>query len=146
METVQAIGACLAEEGGRCRSPRGLERGFCVKPTVFADVDSSMRIAREEIFGPVLCIIPLRDDDEAVAMANDKEYGLSSYVQSGDLERARRVARRLRTGRVHLNGAGPDMSAPFGGYKRSGNGREWGRFGLEEYLEVKALMGYKPKV
>ncbi len=127
--------------GGTAR-PAGLGRGFYVKPTVFADVDNSMVIAQEEIFGPVLCMIPFRDEDEAVSIANDSVYGLSGYVQSADVERARRVARRMRTGMVHLNGANTDMAAPFGGYKRSGNGREWGRFGLEEYLEVKAVMGY----
>ncbi|MCX8033516.1 MAG: aldehyde dehydrogenase family protein [Thermoleophilia bacterium] len=124
--------------------PEGLERGYYVRPTVFADVTNDMRVAREEIFGPVLCIMKFRDEDEAVAIANDSDYGLSGYVSSKDLERARRVARKLRTGMVHLNGALPDMFAPFGGYKKSGNGREWGRFGLEEFLEVKAIMGYRP--
>jgi len=123
--------------------PEGLERGYFVKPTVFVDVDNHMRIAREEIFGPVLCVIPFEDEDEAVAIANDSDYGLSGYVSSGDIERARRVARRMRTGMVHLNGAPTDMNAPFGGYKKSGNGREWGRFGLEDFLEVKAIMGYR---
>jgi aldehyde dehydrogenase (NAD+) len=123
--------------------PEGLERGYFVKPTVFADVNNNMRIAREEIFGPVLTMIPFRDEDEAVAIANDSEYGLSGYVSSSDVDRARRVARRLRTGMVHLNGASTDMNAPFGGYKKSGNGREWGRFGLEDFLEVKAVMGYR---
>ena len=101
------------------------------------------RIAQEEIFGPVLCIIPFEDEDEAVAIANDSDYGLSGYVSSGDVERARRVARRMRTGMVHLNGASTDLSAPFGGYTKSGNGREWLRFGLEDFLEVKAVMGYR---
>ncbi len=123
--------------------PAGLERGYYVKPTIFADVSNDMRIAREEIFGPVLCMIPFKDDEDAIAIANDSDFGLSGYVNSADLERARRVARRLRTGMVHLNGANTDMAAPFGGYKKSGNGREWGRFGLEDYLEVKAVMGYQ---
>jgi len=123
--------------------PEGLDRGYYVKPTVFADVTNAMRIAREEIFGPVLVIIPFEDEDEAVAIANDSDYGLSGYVSSGDVERARRVAKRMRTGMVHLNGASTDMAAPFGGYKKSGNGREWGRFGLEDFLEVKAIMGYR---
>jgi len=125
--------------------PAGLERGYYVKPTVFADVKNTMRIAREEIFGPVLSIIPFEDEAEAVALANDSPYGLSGYVSSGDPERARRVARALRTGMVHLNGATTDLTAPFGGYKQSGNGREWGQFGLEDFLEVKAIMGYRRK-
>lgn len=123
--------------------PAGLDRGYFVAPTVFADVHNDMRIAREEIFGPVLSMMSFQDEGEAVALANDSVYGLSGYVQSHDLERARRVARRMRTGMVHLNGASTDMYAPFGGYKESGNGREWGRWGLEEYLEVKAIMGYE---
>ncbi len=141
IESGLSEGARLVAGGpGR---PEGLTRGYYVKPTVFADVTSSMRIAREEIFGPVLAMIPFEDEDGAVAIANDSEYGLSGYVSSQDVERARRVARRLRTGMVHLNGASTDMAAPFGGYKRSGNGREWGRFGLEDFLEVKAIMGYR---
>ena len=100
-----------------------------------------MTIAREEIFGPVLSLIGYEDDDEAVAIANDTAYGLSGYV-SGTSDRARDVARRIRTGNVHLNGAPVDNKAPFGGYKQSGNGREWGRYGFEEFLEVKAIMGY----
>jgi aldehyde dehydrogenase (NAD+) len=121
--------------------PDGLKKGFYVKPTVFAGVRNDMTIAREEIFGPVLCILPYESEDEAVELANDTEYGLSGYVFSGDQERAMRVASRLRTGNVHINGAGADFSAPFGGYKRSGNGREWGEHGFEEFLEIKAVMG-----
>jgi aldehyde dehydrogenase (NAD+) len=124
--------------------PVGLDRGYYVQPTVFVDVRSTMRIAREEIFGPVLVMMPFADEAEAVALANESDFGLSGYVSSGDLERARRVARALRTGMVHLNGASTDLTAPFGGYKQSGNGREWGRFGLEDFLEVKAIMGYRP--
>jgi aldehyde dehydrogenase (NAD+) len=132
-------GATLVAGGlGR---PEGLTRGYYVRPTVFANVTNDMTIAREEIFGPVLAILPYRDEEEAIRIANDTPYGLSGYVTSGDLDRARRVALRLRAGNVHLNGAGPDFSAPFGGYKQSGNGREWGRFGFEEFLEVKAVMG-----
>lgn len=141
IESGLAEGARLVAGGPE--RPEGLERGYFVKPTVFADVNNNMRIAREEIFGPVLTMIPFGDEDEAVAIANDSEYGLSGYVSSSDVDRARRVARRLRTGMVHLNGASTDMKAPFGGYKKSGNGREWGRFGLEDFLEVKAVMGYR---
>ncbi|HZD25661.1 MAG TPA: aldehyde dehydrogenase family protein, partial [Alphaproteobacteria bacterium] len=122
--------------------PEGLNKGYYVRPTVFARVDNDMTIGREEIFGPVLAMLAYEGDDEAVRIANDTAYGLSGYVQSGDLEHARRIARRLRTGNVHLNGAAPDFAAPFGGYKQSGNGREWGVYGLEEFLETKAVMGY----
>jgi aldehyde dehydrogenase (NAD+) len=139
IETGLAEGARLVA-GGLDR-PDGLERGYYVRPTVFADVLRDMRIAQQEIFGPVLCMIPFQDEEEAIAIANDSEFGLSGYVNSADVERARRVALRLRTGMVHLNGAPTDPQAPFGGYKKSGNGREWGRFGLEDYLEVKAIMG-----
>lgn len=147
-ETVQDYIRAGQVEGARLVAggpgrPDGLERGFYVKPTVFADVHNRMRIAREEIFGPVLCIIPFKNEEDAIAIANDSEYGLSGYVSSGDLERARRVARGLRTGMVHLNGVSTDLTAPFGGYKKSGNGREWGRFGIDEYVEVKAVMGYR---
>ena len=127
--------------GGTGR-PEGLAQGYFVKPTVFADVSNDMTIAREEIFGPVLVMIPYDEEEDAIRMANDTVYGLSGYVQSGSLERARRVAARLRTGMVHLNGAGPDFNAPFGGYKQSGNGREWGEHGFRDFLETKAVMGY----
>ncbi len=134
-----AEGADLVAGGpGR---PQGLDRGYFVRPTVFGNVRNEMTIAREEIFGPVLCILPYDTEDDAVRIANDTPYGLSGYVSSGDPERAFRVASRLRTGNVHLNGATVDYSAPFGGYKQSGNGREWGEFGFEEFLEVKAVMG-----
>ncbi|WP_230533830.1 aldehyde dehydrogenase family protein [Microvirga roseola] len=133
-------GATLVAGGpGR---PTGLNRGYYVRPTVFADVHNDMSIAREEIFGPVLSILPYRDEEEAIRIANATVYGLSSYVTSADLERARRVARRIRAGMVHLNGSRGDNAAPFGGYKQSGNGREWGKFGFEEFLEVKSLFGY----
>ena len=121
--------------------PQGLERGYYVRPTVFADVRNDMTIAREEIFGPVLSILPYENEDDAVRIANDTVYGLSGYVSSGDTQRALKLASRLRTGNVHVNGAGLDYAAPFGGYKQSGNGREWGEFGFEEFLEVKAVMG-----
>jgi aldehyde dehydrogenase (NAD+) len=113
-----------------------------VRPTVFANVKPEMTIAREEIFGPVLSILPYDSEEQAIGMANDTVYGLSGYVQSNDLEHARRVAAQLRTGQVRLNGAGPDFAAPFGGYKQSGNGREWGEFGLDDFLEIKAVVGY----
>jgi aldehyde dehydrogenase (NAD+) len=130
--------------GGTGR-PAGLERGFYVKPTVFTNVSNDMTIAREEIFGPVLAIIPYEDDDDAVRIANDTPYGLSGYVSSSNLEHARRVASRLRTGMVHINGASLDSMAPFGGYKQSGNGREWGPYGIEEFLEAKSIFGYEEK-
>jgi aldehyde dehydrogenase (NAD+) len=133
-------GATLVTGGvGR---PDGLNKGYYVRPTVFADVANDMSIAREEIFGPVLSIIGYEDEEDAVRIANDTPYGLAGYVSSGDIERARRVARRIRAGNVNLNGAANERAAPFGGYKQSGNGREWGRFGLEEYLEVKAVAGW----
>src|SRR5476651_2769899 len=126
--------------------PEGLGIGFYVKPTVFAGVKNDMTIAREEIFGPVLTILPYETEEEAIAIANDTPYGLSGYVSSGDLDHARRVASRLRTGNVHLNGAQASFDAPFGGYKQSGNGREWGVNGFEEFLETKAVLGYAAKV
>ncbi|WP_373184902.1 aldehyde dehydrogenase family protein [Halopseudomonas sp.] len=122
--------------------PEGLETGFYVKPTVFSHVTNDMHIAREEIFGPVLSIIGYEDEDDAVRIANDTVYGLSGYVSSSNLDRARNVARRIRTGMVHLNGAPLDNKAPFGGYKESGIGREWGHYGFEDFLEVKSIFGY----
>ncbi len=136
-------GATLAA-GGTGR-PEGLDKGYFARPTVFANVSNDMTIAREEIFGPVLSIIPYEDDDDAVRIANDTPYGLSGYVSSGNLERARKVAARMRTGMVHINGAHLDSMAPFGGYKQSGNGREWGSHGIEEFLEVKSVYGYEEK-
>jgi aldehyde dehydrogenase (NAD+) len=133
-------GATL-EIGGTGR-PDGLNRGYYVKPTVFSNVTNEMTIAREEIFGPVLSLIGYKDDDDAIRIANDTVYGLSGYISSGDPKRAQAVARRIRTGNVHLNGAPVDQKAPFGGYKQSGNGREWGSHGFEEFLETKAIMGY----
>ena len=127
--------------GGTGR-PEGFNKGYFVRPTIFGGVTNDMTIAREEIFGPVLTILPYKDEAEAVSIANDTVYGLSGYVSSGSIEHARDVASQLRTGNVHLNGAGPDFGAPFGGYKQSGNGREWGEFGFEEFLEVKAVLGY----
>ncbi len=124
--------------------PEGLDRGYYVKPTVFSKVSNEMTIAREEIFGPVLSIIPYDDEEDAVRIANDTLYGLSGYVSSGDLDRARKVANRIRAGNVHVNGAQVDSAAAFGGYKQSGNGREWGEAGFEEYLELKCVFGYEP--
>jgi aldehyde dehydrogenase (NAD+) len=129
------------ETGGTGR-PDGLNVGYFVKPTVFSHVTNEMTIAKEEIFGPVLSLIGYKDDEDAVRIANDTVYGLSGYISSGDTERAKAMARQIRTGNIHLNGAPVDNKAPFGGYKQSGNGREWGAYGLEEFLEVKAIMGY----
>ena len=124
---------------GGVEPPEGLDKGFFVRPTVFSEVRSDMTIAQEEIFGPVLSILPYDDEDDAVRIANDSSYGLAGAVWSGDPARAERVARRIRTGQVDLNGGGFNPYAPFGGYKQSGIGRELGRYGLEEYLEVKSL-------
>ncbi len=121
--------------------PDGFNAGYYVKPTIFSDVSNDMTIAREEIFGPVLSILPYKDEDEAISIANDTEYGLSGYV-SGSQEKAQKFAEKFRSGNVHVNGAGPDFNAPFGGYKKSGNGREWGDLGFEEFLEIKAILGY----
>lgn len=144
-EKIQGLITAGIEEGaelvaGGLGRPEGLNKGYYVKPTVFANVSNNMTIAREEIFGPVLSILPYEGDDEAVSIANDTEYGLSGYV-SGEPAHARAIANRLRTGMVHLNGAAGDFSSPFGGYKKSGNGREWGIEGFEEYLETKSIMG-----
>jgi aldehyde dehydrogenase (NAD+) len=149
-DTVRGYIQMGLDEGARLvagglERPAGLDRGFFVRPTVFADVTPEMRIFQEEIFGPVLCITPFRDEEHAIELANATVFGLSGYVQSADVERARRVAGRMRTGMVHLNGAPTDAGAPFGGYRQSGNGREWGRFGLEDFLEVKAVMGWEPR-
>ena len=122
--------------------PEGFNKGYFVRPTIFADVTRDMDIVREEIFGPVLSVMFFDSEDEAVAMANDTLYGLSAYVSAGDLAEAQRIGKRIRAGRVYLNGAPADRSIPFGGYKQSGNGREKGEFGLEEYLEVKAMLEY----
>ncbi|MCY1285103.1 3-succinoylsemialdehyde-pyridine dehydrogenase [compost metagenome] len=132
------------EEGARLlcggvERPEGLERGFYVRPTVFAAVDNSMRIAREEIFGPVLCLIPYADEAEAVSIANDSPFGLSSAVWAGDRQRALELARQMRAGQCFVNGGAFNYRAPFGGYKQSGNGREWGEEGLGEFVEHKAI-------
>jgi aldehyde dehydrogenase (NAD+) len=137
-----AEGATLIA-GGLGRPP-GIDKGYFVKPTVFANVSNHMTIAREEIFGPVLCIITYENEEEAIRIANDTSYGLSGYVTSGDLDHARRVARLIRSGNVRINGARIDFAGCFGGYKQSGNGREWSEAGLEEFLELKAIFGYAP--
>ena len=136
-------GATLAA-GGTGR-PENLDKGYFVKPTVFADVTNDMTIACEEIFGPVLSIVPYDDEDEAIRIANDTPYGLSGYVSCADLDTARRIASRMRTGMVHINGAWLDAAAPFGGYKQSGNGREWGHHGISEFLEMKSVYGYEKR-
>lgn len=125
--------------------PEGITRGYFVKPTVFAKVRNDMTIAREEIFGPVLCLISYMDEDDAIQIANDSPYGLSGFVSSADIERARRVAKRIRSGNVHVNNARVDFAGCFGGYKQSGNGREWGEAGLEEFIELKSIFGYMPR-
>ena len=122
--------------------PEGLNAGYYVRPTVFANVNNDMTIAREEIFGPVLSILPYKNEEEAIQIANDTDYGLYGYVSSGDVEHAKKVANRIRAGSVAINNASADFTAPFGGYKQSGNGREWGPFGFDEFLEIKAVVGY----
>src|SRR5437879_11834982 len=146
-EKVQRLIKKGMEEGaelvtGGPGRPDGIKKGYFVRPTVFANVRNDMTIAREEIFGPVLSIIPYQAENDAVRIPNATPYGLSGYVTSGNIERARRVARRIRSGNVHVNGAQPDFSGAFGGYKQSGNGREWGEAGLGEFLELKTIFGY----
>jgi aldehyde dehydrogenase (NAD+) len=145
-DRVQAMIEVGIEEGGLLLAgglgrPDGMDKGWYVKPTIFADVTNHMRIAQEEIFGPVLVIIPFEDEAEAISIANDTPYGLAAFVQSGNAQRASRVAAQLRAGAVHINGAGMNYGTPFGGYKQSGNGREGGMMGLEDYLETKTLHG-----
>lgn len=141
-DRVQAMIQKGIDEGatllaGGLGKPEGLEQGWYVHPTIFADVNNDMAIAREEIFGPVLVMIPFDTEEEAIAIANDTEYGLAAYVQTGDADRARRVSDQLRAGVIAINGRGSDYGSPFGGYKKSGNGREGGIFGLEDYQEIK---------
>jgi aldehyde dehydrogenase (NAD+) len=126
--------------GGMGR-PEGLTKGYFVRPTIFSNVRNDMTIAREEIFGPVLCILPYDSEEQAIEIANDTPYGLAAYVWGKDVAHARSVGSRIRAGRVVLNGASGDMHTPFGGFKRSGNGREWGEHGLRDFLEVKAMIG-----
>ena len=134
-------GATLAAGGPEL--PNNLNKGYFIKPTIFTDVSNDMTIAKEEIFGPVLSIIPFETEDEAVRIVNDTSYGLGNYLQTEDKEKAHRVARKLRSGCVYINGKGADPGTPFGGYRQSGNGREGGVWGLEEYLEVKTVTGWK---
>lgn len=122
--------------------PEGISKGYFVRPTVFSEANNEMTIAREEIFGPVLVMIPYDSEDEAIRVANDTPYGLAGYIQSGNMEHARRVASRIRAGNVHINGASGGYNVPFGGYKQSGNGREWGAHGFTDFLEIKAVEGY----
>jgi aldehyde dehydrogenase (NAD+) len=126
--------------GGAGR-PDGLDKGYYVRPTIFSNVRNDMTIAREEIFGPVLCILPYDSEEQAVQIANDTPYGLAAYVWSQDNLHARRVGARIRAGQVTLNGASGNMNTPFGGFKMSGNGREYGEFGLRDFLELKAVIG-----
>jgi aldehyde dehydrogenase (NAD+) len=141
IESGIAEGATLVTGGPGL--PADLNRGYYVKPTVFADVTDDMRIAREEIFGPVLSILPYDSVDEAVERANATNYGLASYIQTRDIEAARATSRRMRSGNVYINYPTWDAGLPFGGYKQSGNGREYAEYGLEEFLEIKAIAGYE---
>ena len=122
--------------------PQGISKGYFVRPTVFSNVNNDMTIAREEIFGPVLAILPYDTEEEAIRVANDTPYGLAGYVQSGDINHARAVASRIRAGNVHINGASGGFDVPFGGFKQSGNGREWGSHGFTDFLEIKAVEGF----
>jgi len=144
---IQALIEKGIEEGakvvcGGAGRPEGLDTGYYIQPTVFSEANNDMTIAREEIFGPVLTMIPYDSEEEAIEIANDTEYGLAGYVQSGDIDHARAVASKIRAGNVQLNGANPGMDVPFGGFKMSGNGREWGEHGFTDYLEIKAVGGY----
>jgi aldehyde dehydrogenase (NAD+) len=146
-DKIQAMIQAGIDEGatlvtGGTGRPEGLNRGYYVRPTVFADVTPDMRIAREEIFGPVLSILTYETQAEVIALANDTVYGLAAYVQSGNRERAQEISRKMRSGNVYINYPKGDLNAPFGGYKQSGNGREWGQWGLEEFLEIKGVVGY----
>jgi aldehyde dehydrogenase (NAD+) len=141
IESGIAEGATLVTGGPGL--PAELNRGYFVKPTVFADVTPDMRIAREEIFGPVLSILPYDSVEQAIERANDTQYGLAAYVQTADIDNARETARRMRAGNVYINYPASDAGLPFGGYKQSGNGREYADYGLEEFLEIKGIAGYR---
>jgi aldehyde dehydrogenase (NAD+) len=127
--------------GGTGR-PDGIDKGYFIRPTVFSEVNNKMTIAAEEIFGPVLVMIPYETEEEAIQIANDTPYGLAGYVQSGDIDHARKVASQIRAGNVNINGVSGGFNVPFGGFKQSGNGREWGSHGFTDYLEIKAVAGY----
>lgn len=149
-DKIQALIQAGIDEGatlvsGGIGRPEGLDKGYYVQPTVFADVTNDMTIAKEEIFGPVLAILGYDSIEQAIEIGNDSEYGLAAFVQGADIEKARQIASKLRAGQVSINGGGGDMNAPFGGYKMSGNGREWGEYGFHEFLETKAILGYEPK-
>jgi aldehyde dehydrogenase (NAD+) len=148
-EKVQRLIRAGIDEGaelvtGGLGRPEHLNRGWFVRPTIFAGVRNDMTIARDEIFGPVMAILPYRDEKDAIAIANDTPYGLAAYVQSDDAVRAQRVAEKLRAGNVYVNHPDWDTTAPFGGYKQSGNGREYGKWGIAEFLELKAIVGVLP--
>ena len=121
--------------------PENVSKGYFIKPTIFANVKNTMTIAKEEIFGPVLVIIGYDNEDDAVKIANDSDYGLSGYISSSNLEKAKSMAKKIRTGMVHINYAPVNQKLPFGGFKKSGNGREWGKHGIEDFLEVKSIIG-----
>ena len=147
-DKVQGLIQTAIDDGARvvlggAGRPDGLNRGYYVRPTIFADVSNDQTIAREEVFGPVLAMIPFDGEDEAIAIANDTPYGLAAYLHTGDPVKANRVARKLRAGMVMINGAVRPAGSPFGGYKQSGNGREGGKWGLEDFLEVKSISGYQ---
>jgi len=145
-EKVQRLIQVGIDEGaklviGGVGRPADLQQGYFCKPTIFAEVDNQMQIAREEIFGPVLVIIPFDGEQQAIEIANDTDYGLAAYLYTDDIERIQRVTKQLQAGSVRVNGAGHGYEIPFGGYKQSGNGREWGEFGFEDFLEIKAISG-----
>ena len=145
-DKVQTLIEKGVEEGatlvcGGVGKPDGLDKGYFVKPTIFSHVNNNMTIAKEEIFGPVLSILPYQDEDEAIAIANDSPYGLAGYIQGEDMQRVGYIASKIRAGNININGQSGDLNTPFGGYKQSGNGREWGAFGFEDYLETKAISG-----
>ena len=140
IELGKKEGANLAIGGSN--RPQDLGKGYYIQPTIFTNVTNEMEIAKSEIFGPVLSIIPFDSEEEAIQIVNDTEYGLGNYIQTSDMEKARRVAKRLRSGVVYINGHSMDSGTPFGGYRQSGNGREGGKWGLDEYLEVKTITGW----